>query len=71
MSIQKEVLNIMSHYKCDENSNLVEELDSLDFVKFIIELEEVFDIVIDEIDLDYDNFADYSKICKYILEKSI
>lgn len=46
-------------------------LDSLDLIRFILDLEEEFGIKIPENELEYDKIVNLSYLCNYILQKKV
>lgn len=45
---------------------LINMLDSMSFMKLIVDIEDEFNIFIDEFDLNFENFEDVSTIVEYI-----
>ncbi len=71
--VYNELTQIVSEFeekhgmKCDGN---IKQLlsDSLNFVMFVVEIEEHFSIYISEEFLDIDNFESMEKLCKLVCE---
>ena len=51
----------------EDNSDLTDiDLNSLIFIKFVVELEDKFNITFDEERLDYNSFSNLNELTKYI-----
>ena len=77
--IMKRVINILSNnerFKSSEvnyDSNLIKDLgfDSLDIMKFIVELEDEFNIMFEPEELEYENIINIKNLCDLINSKII
>ena len=77
--IMKRVINILSNnerFKSSEvnyDLNLIKDLgfDSLDIMKFIVELEDEFNIMFEPEDLEYENIINIKNLCDLINSKII
>ena len=77
--IMKRVINILSNderFKSSEvnyDLNLIKDLgfDSLDIMKFIVELEDEFNIMFEPEELEYENIINIKNLCDLINSKII
>ena len=77
--IMKRVINILSNnerFKSSEvnyDLNLIKDLgfDSLDIMKFIVELEDEFNIMFEPEELEYENIINIKNLCDLINRKII
>ncbi|EPB8194037.1 acyl carrier protein [Clostridium perfringens] len=77
--IMKRVINILSNnerFKSSEvnyDLNLIKDLgfDSLDIMKFIVELEDEFNIMFEPEELEYENIININNLCDLINSKII
>ncbi|MDU0867608.1 MAG: acyl carrier protein [Clostridium perfringens] len=77
--IMKRVINILSNnerFKSSEvnyDLNLIKDLgfDSLDIMKFIVELEDEFNIMFEPEELEYENIINIKNLCDLISSKII
>lgn len=71
-NIKQKVLEIFNTYCPEHEEDLVETklefagINSIDFVKIVVDLEEYFEFEFDDEDLDYKKFEYISDVCKYI-----
>lgn len=82
MEIQTKLINHICNNYCikdvgeiTENTDLIEdlELDSMDIFRLLTDVEEIFEIQFDDVDLLTENFArikDFAKLIEMELEKS-
>jgi Phosphopantetheine attachment site. len=65
--INKCILTIVESDKNDVNT--LQSLDSLSFIKLVVELEQIFEIEFDDEMLSVDNFQTIDELSNYILNK--
>ena len=69
-NIKNIFLNICPYIELDEKKKLVDlGIDSLSFVKIVIEIEVFFVIKFNDEDLNYDKLNTLDDVCNYVLEK--
>ncbi len=75
MNIKEQVILILEeilhdgsiHKKVENQSNLsFLNLNSITFIKLVIEFENVFNVEFDDDKLDYENFKTLDEVCNYI-----
>ena len=71
-NIEKKVLELFNAYSPELKQDFVETklefigINSIDFVKIVVDLEEYFEFEFDDEDLDYKKFEYITDICNYI-----
>lgn len=77
MNIREGVIEILSKYsehdnikEYFENNDELSEIgvDSISFIKIIIELEQKFDVEFDDVALEFSSLNSFKKLCEYIEE---
>ncbi len=66
--IRGEIKNILSKYNLFHD-DFSEEINSIEFITLIIDIEDTFDIVIEEEKLVISDFANVNSITEYIIER--
>ena len=62
---------ISENYEFNNGTNLIKDLnfDSLQMIELMVEIENQFNIEIEEEELIMDNFVDYGQLCNFLLQK--
>lgn len=65
--VKKHLLEILSLPDIDHDTNLLESgMDSMNFIRLVVELEDQFDIEVDDEDIILENFETVNNICSIL-----
>lgn len=69
--LMKKAKGISENYEFNSSTNLIKDLnfDSLQMIELMVEIENQFNIEIEEDELIMDNFVDYGQLFDYLLQK--